>query len=80
MRAAAHFVGVDQLADRCGNGEPGPHRAFGLVLVGARPAEIGEHSIAHELRDMAVYTRDLLGHRVLVRPDHLAHLFGIQST
>ena len=79
-RAQRLFRWRRQPGDRCGNGEPGPHRPLGLVLVRPRPAEIGQHPIAHELRDMAIHTRDLLGHRVLVLPDHLRHLFRVQLT
>ena len=79
-RAQRLFRWRRQLGNRGGNGEPGPHRPLGLVLVRPRPAEIGQHPVAHVLRHMAIHTRDLLGHRVLVRPDHLPHLFRVQLT
>ena len=47
---------------RRGHGrEPGPDRALGVVLVRPRPAEIGQHAVAHELGDVAVEARDLAG-------------------
>ena len=33
--------------------EPGAHRPLGVVLVRLRPAEVGEHAIAHVLGDVA---------------------------
>ena len=33
--------------------QPGAHRPLGLVLVRLRPAEVGQHAVAHELRDVA---------------------------
>ena len=32
--------------------EPGAHRPLGIVLVRLRPAEIGQHAVAHELGDV----------------------------
>ena len=37
--------------------EAGPDRALGVLLVGAREAEIGQHAIAHEFGDEAVITQ-----------------------
>ena len=48
-----------QLADRVDEPEPGPDRALGFVLMGPRPAEIGQHAVAHELGDIAFEARDL---------------------
>ena len=41
--------------DRSGStaAQPGPHRPLGLVLVGARPPEVGQHAVAHELGHVA---------------------------
>jgi hypothetical protein len=55
-----------------------PDRALGLVLVRPGPAEIGEHTIAHELRDVPLEARDLARHRVLVGVQHVPHLLGIK--
>jgi hypothetical protein len=67
-----------QSADRLGERQSRPHRPFRLVFVCARPAKIGQHAIAHELGDVTFQTSDLTGHRVLVGPDHLAHVLGIE--
>ena len=32
---------------------------WGIILMGARPAEIGEHTVTHELRDVTVETCNL---------------------
>ena len=61
-----------------GDGEAGPDRALGLVLVRPGPAEIGEHAVAHELGDVALEARDLARDGVLVGADDLAHLLGIE--
>jgi hypothetical protein len=46
--------------------------------MGLRPAEIGEHAVAHELRDMALEAPDLARYSVLIGADHLAHVLGIE--
>ena len=51
-------------------GEPGPDRPLGLVLVRPRPAEIGEHAVAHVLGDVAA-ERSILGAGVLIGADHV---------
>ena len=61
-----------------GDGEPGPDRALGLVLVRPGPAEVGEHAVAHELGDVALEARDLARDRVLVGAEDLAHLLGVE--
>ena len=66
-----------QLADGGDRGHGGANRPLGLVLMSLRPAEIGQHAVTHELRDVTVEARDLAGNRILVAPDDLAHLFRI---
>ena len=46
--------------------QPGPDRPLGVVLVRLRPAEIGEHAVAHVLGDVAAPALDHLG---AARPD-----------
>ena len=70
--------GRAQPRHRGGHGEPGAHRPLGLVLVRPRPAEIGQHTVAHELGDVALQPRDLRGDRVLVGPDDLAQLLRVE--
>ncbi len=64
--------------DRSDNRQPGANRPLGLVLVRHRPAEIGQHAVAHELRDMALEARDLAGDGVLVGAQHRAHLLRVE--
>ena len=48
------------------DGEPRPDGPLGLVLVGPGPAEVGQHAVAHELRDMTLKAGDLARDGVLV--------------
>ena len=50
--------------------QPGPDRPLGVVLVRLRPAEIGEHAVAHVLGDVAAPALDHLGAGVLIGADH----------
>ena len=43
-----------------------------------RPAEIGEHAVAHELGDVTLETGDLARHGALVGAQDLPHLFGVE--
>src|SRR5260370_1074663 len=47
-----------QLRHRIHDIETGPHRTLGLVLMGARVAEIDEDAVAHVFRDKAVVAPD----------------------
>ena len=67
-----------QPGDRLGDGEPGPDRPLGIVLVRLGPAEIGEHPVAHELGDVALPAQHLARDRILVGAQDLAHLLGIE--
>ena len=49
-----------------------------LVLVRLRPAEIGEHAVAHVLGDVAAPALDHLGAAALIGADHRAHVLGIE--
>jgi hypothetical protein len=64
--------------DRLDGGQAGQHRAFGVVLVRPRVAEVGQHPVAHVLGDVALEAGDLAGDRVLVGADHLAHLLRVE--
>ena len=65
-------------ADGLDEREARPHRPLGVVLVRLRPAEIGQHAVAHELGDVAVEAQDLARDGVLVGADDLAHVLGIE--
>ena len=68
-----------ELRHRTGRFQPCPDRALGRVLVRPGPAEVGEHAVAHELRDVALEARDLARDRVLVGADELAHLLRVEA-
>ena len=61
----------------CG-GETCANRALGVVLVRLRPAEIGEHAVAHQLGDSALVAGDLARHRLLVGENDLAHVLRVE--
>ena len=60
-------------------GEPGADRPLGIVLVGRRPAEIGQDAVAQELRDVALVPRQLRRDRALVGGHDLARVLGIEA-
>ena len=71
------------------SGEPGnlldelqsrSHRAFGVVLVGPRIAEIGEHAVAHVLGDEATVAFDQFGATAVIGADDLPQLLGIEPS
>jgi hypothetical protein len=43
------------------------HRALGIIFMGLRIPEIGQHAIAHVSGDKAIVTRDHLGDALLER-------------
>ena len=58
--------------------QPGPHRALGIVLVGPRIAEIGEHAVAHILRDKPAGAFDNRGATSVVDADHRAQVLCVK--
>ena len=58
--------------------EPRANSSFGVVLVGARKAEIGEDSIAHEFRHEAIVARDDARAGLLIAANDLAHVLGVE--
>ena len=68
-----------ELRDHSDDIEPGPDRALGVFLMGAREAEIGQHAVAHEFGDETVIARDRARTGVLVGANDLAHVLGIKS-
>ena len=71
-------VACPEPADRCRHREPGPHRPLAGILVRPRPAEEGEHAVAHELGDMPTEARDLGRDRVVVGREEFAKLLGVE--
>src|ERR1700724_132064 len=76
VRAA--YCGI-QLLHRLHDIEARPHRSLGLVLMGARVAEIDQDAVAHVLRDKAVVAPDRRAAAVLIRRDHIAQIFGVHA-
>ena len=66
-----------QLRHRIDDVETRPHRTLGLVLMGARVAEIDQDAVAHVLRDKAVVTPDRRAAAALKRRDDIAQIFGV---
>jgi hypothetical protein len=64
--------GIDQCKSRA-------HRLFGIILLRAWIAEIGEHAIVHVACDHTVVTADDVGDAGMIRGDHAPHVFWIQS-
>ena len=65
-------------ADRGGNGEAGPHGAFGIGLSGFRPAEIDQHPVTDVTRNEAVELADRVGDARLVGADDLPQILGVE--
>jgi len=61
-----------------GDGEGRPDGPLRIVLMRAWPAEIGEHAIAQELREMALIAADLARDHVLEVAHHVARLLRIE--
>ncbi len=67
-----------QSADCLGQCQPGAHRPLGLVLVRLRPAEVGEHTIAHVFGDVPAPALHHLGAGAMIGADHLPHVLGVE--
>src|SRR5208337_1428349 len=51
---------------------------FGVMLVGQRIAEIGQHPVPHVLRDEPAGLADEIGAAAVIRADDLAQILGIE--
>jgi len=71
-------VGGGDAAHRLDHREAGPHRALGIVFVGARKAEINEHTVAHVFGDEPVEAAHRRRNAAVIGADHLAQFFGIE--
>ena len=58
--------------------EPGPYRTLGLILIGAGPAKIAEHTVAHEFRHIAVVAPDGGCDRILIAVIHVPEFFRVE--
>ena len=45
----------------------------------ARPAEIGQHAVAHQLRDVALVAKDFSRDDALINRERLPHLLRVKS-
>ena len=55
-----------------------PHRPPGIVLMGAREAEIGQNAVAHEAGNEAIMVRDEVRAGVLIGAQDPPHILGIE--
>jgi hypothetical protein len=79
MRTLRFFIRPRfELGDDGRDVEAGPDRTLGILLMGARKAEIGQHAIAHEFGDEAVIARDRARTGVLIGANDLAHVLRIE--
>ena len=58
--------------------KPGADRALGVILIGHRPAEIGEHAVAKKLCHITPEPCDRTRDRVMVGADEVVHLLRIE--
>ena len=56
------------------------HGALRIILIGARPAEIAQHAVAHELGDEAFESTDGAGARVLIGAQNLPHVLRVEPS
>ena len=71
-------VGSQHAGHGLGCGERSSDRPLGLVLVRSGPAEIGEHTIAHQLGNAALETIDGASRGALVGEEQLTHVLRIE--
>ena len=67
-----------QRADGIDQGQSGPDRPLGVVLMRLRIAEIDQNPVAHVFGDKAVEAGDRVGDAAVVGADHLAQILGIK--
>ena len=58
--------------------EAGCHRPLSLILVRARPAEVSQHAVTHELGKVSVEACDLARDCILVGGQRLPHILRIE--
>ena len=65
---------------RVGQRESATHRAFSVVLMGLRIAEVGKYAIAHILGDKPARLADHLRATVMIGTHDLPHVLGIEPS
>ncbi len=63
---------------RLDHAERGPHRPLGVVLVGPRIAEIGEHAVAHVLGDKPAGALDDRGDAAVIGAEDRAQILRVE--
>ena len=76
-RSTGH--GRAQLAHRRHDIEAGADRPLGLVLVGLRPAEVGQHAVAHVLGDETAFLFDRPCDTGVEGADQLAQILWVEA-
>ena len=69
-RVLQGLAGHDKVADRLDDREARAHGTLGLVLMCLGPAEVSEHTIAHQLGHMTFEAGDLRADRAVVGVRH----------
>ena len=64
--------------DGADQSQPGPDCPLGVILMGARVAEIDQDAVAHVLRDKPVQASDDIRDRMVISGDRLAQILGIE--
>ena len=72
-------AGVLEALDPGDRRKTGANCALGVIFIGDRPAEIGEHAVAQKLRDVAAKPPDRARDGFLVDADELVHLLRIEA-
>src|SRR6185369_5807311 len=68
-----------ELLDSADDGLRGANRMFRRILVGLRIAEVGKHTVAHELGDESIESSDRAGTCILEAMDERAHVLRIEQ-
>ena len=68
-----------ELVERIDERQTCSHGALGRVLVRARVAEVGEHSIAQELGHMTAVAHDQLARALVIGPHDLEVVLGVET-
>ena len=75
----ARLGGQLQPRHRCDQCQSGADRPLGIVFMGSRISEIGQHPVAHIFGDEALEASDNLGDSAMVGADDVAQILGIET-
>jgi len=68
----------DEFRRRLDDGKPGSNGALGVVLVRLGIAKVGEHAVAHVLRDKPAVALDPLGAAMMISANYPMQIFRIE--